>query len=78
MDDEQRQTSSVGEAFSASAGVKPRVSAGMADSSVSAQKTEGPMFPSGEHLTSRTARYGPVCLGGVGGGEAARLPSIPR
>lgn len=45
MDDEQRQTSSLGGAFPASAGVKPRVSAGMADSSVSAQKTEGPMFP---------------------------------
>lgn len=45
MDDGRRQTSSSGGAFPASAGVKPRVSAGMADSSVSAQKTEGPMFP---------------------------------
>ena len=45
MDDKQRQTSSSERAFPPSAGVKPWGSEGMADSSVSAQKTERPMFP---------------------------------
>jgi len=44
MDDEQKQTSSSEGSFPVSAGVKPRGSAGMADSSVAAQRTERPMF----------------------------------
>jgi len=44
MDDKQRQTSSSGGAFPPSAGVKPRGSGGMADSSISARESERPMF----------------------------------
>lgn len=43
--DKQRQTSSLNGAFPSSVGVKPRGSAGMADSSASIKNTERPMFP---------------------------------